>query len=66
VAIIDDYTSIAAELRRIKGEKPERGAVPVEPPNAGWHRMQATVAGDALYRRLIAPRETGASFHRPA
>jgi hypothetical protein len=65
VAIIDDYASIAAELRRIKGEKPEQGEVPVESRNAGWHRMQATVAGDALYRRLVAPRGVDASFHRP-
>ena len=68
MAIIDDYASIAAELRRIKGEKPEGRKHPAEPGNAG-HRMQATIAGEALYRRLIAPRrqsEPGPQEHTGA
>jgi len=55
MAIVDDYAGIAAELRRIRGEKspPEkRDETPLEP--ASQHRMRTTITGDLLYRRLVA------------
>jgi len=58
MAIIDDYTAISAEVRRIQAEKsrPEKpGDTPRSEPT--WqHRMRATVAGDLLYRKLVTRR----------
>jgi len=55
MAIIDDYASIAADLRRIQAEK-QTETNPADPPSglAPSHRMRATVAGDLLYRRLVS------------
>jgi len=55
MAIIDDYASIATELRRIQGEKRPEGDAPEasgQRPSPS-HRMRATVVGDLLYRRLV-------------
>jgi hypothetical protein len=56
MAIIEDYAEIAAELRRIRNEKPPEREPGVSPRDTGWHRMRSTTAGDRLYRRLISPR----------
>lgn len=55
MAIIDDYSAIAAELRRLRATRPpvetERQASPedVQPR----HSMRRTRAGELLYRRLV-------------
>jgi hypothetical protein len=49
--IIDDYATIAAELRGIQAERSSQDpAVPKPPPNlrpllGPWHPMRATIAG---------------------
>ena len=58
MAIVYDYTAIAAELRRLQLEKlsadDSASGVPAEPVRQ--HRMQTTVAGNLLYRRLVLRR----------
>ena len=57
MAIIDDYASIATELRRIKAEKrSEKDLTDTQREPAPSHRMRATVVGDRLYRRLVSQR----------
>jgi hypothetical protein len=57
MAIIDDYASIATELRRIKAEKQsEKGLADTQREPAPAHRMRATIVGDLLYRRLVSRR----------
>jgi hypothetical protein len=55
MAIIDDYASIATDLRRIQAEK-QTETNPADPPGrpAPSHRMRATAVGDLLYRRLVS------------
>lgn len=60
MAIIEDYASIATELRRIKAEKrPEQASTDAESEPRPSHRMRATPVGDLLYRRLVS------RTHRP-
>ncbi|MGD9615978.1 MAG: hypothetical protein AB7H90_00060 [Alphaproteobacteria bacterium] len=55
--IVDDYTAIAAELRRLRSEKLPNQDNPDVSAGAGQqHRMRATIAGDLLYRRLVSQR----------
>jgi len=57
MAIIDDYLSIATELRRIQAEKQSETAPSDASGNPGpSHRMRTTAVGDLLYRRLVARR----------
>lgn len=56
MAIVDDYDAIAAELRRIQAESSSREK-PTDDARGeptSQHRMRATIAGDLLYRRLVA------------
>jgi hypothetical protein len=65
MAIVDDFSGIAAELRRIQTERlrhekraddaaPLSGRpAPILDPD---HPMRRTAAGDLLYRRLVRPR----------
>jgi hypothetical protein len=62
MAIVDDYAGIATELRRLqaeraaaagKGQGPDVGDRTVP---AARHPMQATPAGELLYRRLVSQR----------
>jgi hypothetical protein len=56
--IVDDYAAIAAELRRLQTKKSlqEKPADDARGAPARQHRMQATLAGDLLYRKLVSPR----------
>jgi hypothetical protein len=59
MAIVDDYTAIAAELRRLRAERrgdssPTPDQQPVRPLSGSWHPMRATAVGEALYRRLLS------------
>jgi len=57
MAIIDDYVSIATELRRIQAEKQSEPSPSDASGNPGpSHRMRTTAVGDLLYRRLVARR----------
>ena len=57
MAIIDDYASIATELRRLKAEKlPEKRSADAPREPVPQHRMRATSAGDLLYQRLVLRR----------
>ena len=58
MAIVDDYAAISAEMQRIRAENslPEKPAEEAQGEPAEQHRMRATIAGDLLYRRLVAPR----------
>jgi hypothetical protein len=68
MAIVDDYTAIAAELRRLQAE---RGSDPPSPPDqrdarpilGSWHPMRATATGEALYRRLLSQSRKTRSAH---
>jgi hypothetical protein len=54
MAIVDDYAAIAAELRRIRAEKPpDEDPAEVARELAPQHRMRTTIAGEQLYRRLV-------------
>jgi hypothetical protein len=53
MAIIHDYDGIAAELHRIRAER-ARYKTRVQMELELEHRMQATIAGDRLYRRLLS------------
>ena len=58
MAIVDDYAAISAEVRRIQAEQSQREK-PADDSRGepGWrHPMQATIAGDLLYRKLVTPR----------
>ena len=56
MAIVDDYAAISAEVRRMQAERSpqEKPAGGVRSEPASQHRMQATIAGDMLYRRLVS------------
>lgn len=58
MAIVDDYAAISAEVRRMQAERSpqEKPASSAHSEPAWQHRMQATIAGDMLYRRLILRR----------
>jgi hypothetical protein len=61
MAIVDDYPTIAAELRRLQAKRRPEGQNIVERQEAGpipspRHPMRATPAGEYLYRRLVAKR----------
>ena len=55
MAIVDDYAAISAEVHRIQAERSpqEKPAEDARSGPARQHRMQATVAGDLLFRRLV-------------
>ena len=58
MAIVDDYDAIAAERRRIQAESSSQQK-PVDEAYSEpttQHRMRATIAGDLLYRKLVAQR----------
>jgi len=56
MAIVDDYAVISAGVRRIQAEKSpqEKPADDARSEPAREHRMQATIAGDLLYRRIVS------------
>jgi hypothetical protein len=56
MAIVDDYASIAAELRRLQAERMPKGETVEPEAQLPWHPMRATPAGEQLYRRLVARR----------
>ena len=58
MAIVDDYTAIAAELHRLRAERrPEATATAkrqnVRPILPDQHPMRRTTIGELLYRRLV-------------
>jgi hypothetical protein len=58
MAIVDDYTAIAAELRRLKAEHRPEATAAAEQQNVrsilpDQHPMRRTAIGDLLYRRLV-------------
>jgi hypothetical protein len=59
MSIVDDYTAIAAELRRLKGEKLPADNSTDTPREPSPHRMRATIAGELLYRRLVLQNRKG-------
>ena len=58
MAIVDDYDAIADELRRIQAESSpqQKPADDARSQPTAPHRMRATIAGDLLYRKLVAQR----------
>ena len=54
MSIVDDYAGIAAELRRLKSEKPPADNAADARREPSPHRMRATIAGELLYRRLVS------------
>jgi len=54
--IVDDYATIAAELRRLQTEKSPANDSAEAPREPVSHRMRATIAGELLYRRLVSQR----------
>ena len=58
MAIVDDYDAIADELRRIQAESSpqQKSADEARGQPTAQHRMRATIAGDVLYRKLVAQR----------
>jgi hypothetical protein len=64
MAIVDDFSGIAAELRRIKKERSRTENGRGDAPMPDWaapsldprHPMRRTAAGDFLYRRLTRQR----------
>jgi hypothetical protein len=60
MAIVDDYATIAAELRRLRASEKLPDAAPADstgdPAPKQAHRMRATASGELLYRRLVMRR----------
>ena len=56
MAIVDDYAGISAEVRRIQAERSpqEKPADDARSEPTRQHSMQATIAGDLLYRRIVS------------
>ena len=58
MAIVDDYTAIAAELHRLRAEHRSKAEAAAEQQNVrpilpDQHPMRRTAIGDLLYRRLV-------------
>ena len=61
MAIVDDYTAIAAELRRPKAKRRPEATATAEQQNVrpilpDQHPMRRTAVGELLYRRLLSRR----------
>jgi hypothetical protein len=58
MAIVDDYTAIAAELHRLRAERRPEATISAKQQNVrpnlpDQHLMRRTAVGDLLYRRLV-------------
>jgi hypothetical protein len=56
MTIVEDYPAISAGVRRIQAERSpqEKPADDARSEPARQHRMQATIVGDLLYRRIVS------------